>query len=394
MDRTGHIPAPAPARSVLPGARRQRIRVARRTLAVLAVGGLLTGCGTATTPDADRATRPTLLAPPTAPSSTTAPPPVATTTVPAAPTISLNASDFRPVATNVGDLNAVTGVDGAIYLVGAPTSTATYTIVDRVDRVDRVDPGTGAVTASARLPGSDGVSSPVVTPGAIWLAGSTGVVALNPTTLRTLQRIPVPRGVSSLASAGGQLWVVSEGRLYRTPFDRPALTSVRLGLRAISVAANQTGTALAVALDYAGGVDRLDPGTGRVLAHYPIRDQNTTVAAVVGETAWVGEGGGHYNTLVGVRLATGGTVALSGLGAISGEGGWFDWSGDTLLATTTGGPEWCIDPGTGRAQDRIILSNPTVVHEVGAADHALYANVAQKNSYRTELERASLPRCG
>jgi hypothetical protein len=316
----------------------------------------------------------------------------------AAPVTVLRDSDFEAVAP-ITPLTGITTADGAIYVTDSSNGPGgSGGAGDSV--VDRVDPTTGKVTASARFPSPNNsiasLTQPVFANGAIWVGG-TSIDGLDPVTLRVRQQIAAPKGVDGLAAAGGKLWVLSAGRLYETPFVQAKLTLVSGAPKAFSVAANPAGTILAVSLPGLV-IERLDPITGKAVARYnnPIEGNNIFIDAIAGQIAWSIEGGGHYNSATGLNLVTGQVLQLSGLNSPlppvvfdNGQGGGFSWSGQTLLATTVDGPNWCIDPATGRAQRVIAFPKSQQNAVIGAAGHWLYAIVGDNRT----LARARIPGC-
>lgn len=305
------------------------------------------------------------------------------------------------------------------HTVAALTAGTSWLVADNnlylmdAGRIQRLDPASGQVLASASTPKPS--TSPTGTGHGLWLVSGSRLVELDPASLRVERRFSTPGTVTSLAVAGSDLWYVvaangrggAAGRLYRQPLHGGHPFAVTLPARTDpgshgspvgTVAANATGTQLAVTFPAAPIFARLDPSTGAVLARYQLQADNVTIDGIDGDIAWVVGGVGHHNVLAGVDLRTGHPQPITGTAPAGlappgapGQGGWLQLSSRTLIETYTGAPDACINPATGRA--RTYLTLPTGLDLVGIADHRLIAAATTITGRTTRLLQTTLPGC-
>jgi hypothetical protein len=281
---------------------------------------------------------------------------------------------------------------GSVYVTGSAVSnsagTPTPTLLYRIDATD------GKVLAKREIGlAESNLSPPAVVDGILWVAGSRGFLGLDPTSLQLERSINLPEPITSFAASQrqGQLWAVAGGQLVKVDATSGIARVVRCVSKPTSVAADPQGSLVAVA----GGqstVVVLSPATQRVVTRYVVSPGGpVSLAEIVDGVVWGVVGGGQFNTVFGVSVHDGRRVSLRGLGQGGGTGGGLEWSGDALVATTNGGPSWCIDPRTGQAIARITFVPDRTVLALGVA--AGWAYLGLESPTRGELERGHVPAC-
>ncbi len=136
---------------------------------------------------------------------------------------------------------------GSLWVLGLSSSAA-----QTVDRLSRLDPRTGRVLSTRTIVNADGL---VNAAGSLWASSNDQIIRLDPTSGKTIGRLPVHGRPSAFAD--GSIWALE----------------------------NDTVNNVAHVL-------RIDPASGSVVANIELPDLAFPVEAAPNGTIWVGEDSG------------------------------------------------------------------------------------------------------
>ena len=241
----------------------------------------------------------------------------------------------NPLFNVISDVTLSTPVTGMLYADGALY--AWSSVGNQVAGVvSRIDLATARVTATAPLQGIAGAFAG----GLLWLTatsqnaadGALRVVALDPTSLAVVHNLAVPAmrpdgGIDhgSIAAAGGLIWVAATSGLYginpstasivrRTPTPSPPPENgyhFGPGDYQIDIAAPSDGTALWTAETPGGGgyaaLQVRDPRTGAVTyaSNNSLLSAGGVQIAAADPYAWIATTGGHCGSYLQIEDKTG-----------------------------------------------------------------------------------------
>ncbi|HXJ62571.1 MAG TPA: hypothetical protein VNN79_02350, partial [Actinomycetota bacterium] len=223
----------------------------------------------------------------------------------------------------------------------------------------RIDPATNAVDYGFELPVSDSPGGDLIADGrgGVWFTYADGVWHLDATGAVTPRHVPTLTGARSLALGGGRLWVLAQDSIVAfDPVTSQQLLTIPLAPKcACDSLVYFDGSLWVGDRNPVGGVDRIDPATGQVLA----RIQAGSPAALVvaeGELWDLGDPG--------VFLIDPATNAArntddipdfegyAGVRAAVGDGR--IWANGGLSGMSAGGSAvYLVDPATGRVANKI-----------------------------------------
>lgn len=222
--------------------------------------------------------------------------------------------------------------------------------------VVRVDPWSARITGQVRVDTTSGTSrycQGIGTDGpSVWAcstgAASTGLVRLDPKTLRVTARVPLDKVFDQLSlphNARG-LWVLVDGGrsvAVVSPATR-AVATYPLGSRCLQLAASDTRVAVTCATD--DRVRVLDSATGRAVGE--ARLSSPRLATFLGDDLWVDTSRGL--TRLGKDLSTRAVYPQ----LVPGLGGDVTTYGGALWVREPGGPISQIDPDSGSVRQRYV----------------------------------------
>jgi hypothetical protein len=230
----------------------------------------------------------------------------------------------------------------------------------------RIDPSSGAVSASVALP-SDAMGL-LVSGGVVHVSLRGTLLDVDPASMHVLGRWAIPGDdvPLSLAAVPGAVWIgfPHSGTMVRFDLARHAVTATVVVASAQAAAADGEGgspQAMVVAggslwatVDATGRLARVDPGSARLLASYPLPGGHAGALAPAADgSLWVigGDHLVHVDTATGASRVLATTVSNAGPMVLRGNDMWVMGAGPALDH---------VDLATGRVVETVAITGAVV----------------------------------